>query len=315
MPPKPVCEYGGCDCLKFEQQADQDPNKPFCCQDCDHVQNWHTSADTPQDHTESRTKQKVGKIMERYSAEIASLHQKPGSKASIADAKVKCFAVLKKASNDENHKKYTEKKKAKNHKSKAKAADKATGKAVGTMVDIWGIMMLPEGLTAQGDLRRSSKPEGDREGDLESYGLVVFGNKGELKFFQEWSNLHSDQWLREHLPEPFIYLDTKNIAGGYDFNKAKGRQGRAWLDCKIYIGDMEVVRLTHGTELSPHRIPMHVYTNHWVSDSKGSDFEEESVRAITKSEGDGFLSLLDIHLALPSVHVQLVKRRTAFILW
>ncbi|KAF8531078.1 hypothetical protein JB92DRAFT_3092417 [Gautieria morchelliformis] len=47
---------------------------------------------------------------------------------------------------------------------------------------------------------------------------------------------------------------------------------------------MEVVRLTRGTEVSRHRIPTHVYTNHWVSDSEGSDFEEESVRAITKSE-------------------------------
>ncbi|KAF8507913.1 hypothetical protein JB92DRAFT_3098157 [Gautieria morchelliformis] len=47
---------------------------------------------------------------------------------------------------------------------------------------------------------------------------------------------------------------------------------------------MEVVRLSCGTEVSRHRIPMHVYTNHWVSDSEGSDFEEESVRAITKSE-------------------------------
>jgi hypothetical protein len=147
---------------------------------------------------------------------------------------------------------------------------------VGTIVDIRGIMMLPEGLTvsnimrfacsidpgwqAQGVLRQSSKPEGDREGDLESYGLAVFGNKGELKFCQEWSNLRIDQWLREHLPEPFIYLDTKypapgeqrhwrllkpshnklrlhrNIAGGYDFNEAKGSRGRSWSDCKIYIG-------------------------------------------------------------------------------
>ncbi|KAF8495091.1 hypothetical protein JB92DRAFT_2834853 [Gautieria morchelliformis] len=259
MPPKPDCEYEGCDCPKFEQRADQDPNKPFRCRDCDHVQNWHASADTPQDHTENGTKQKVSKIMESYSAQIASLHPKPGSKACIADAEVECFAALKKADNGENHKKYTEKKKAKNHKSKAEAADKSTGKAVGTMVDIRGIMMLPEGLTAQGDLRQSSKPEGDREGDLESYGLAVFGNKGELKFCQEWSNLRIDQWLREHLPEPFIYLDTKypapgeqhhwrllkpshnklrlhrNIAGGYDFNEAKGSRGRAWLDCKIYI--------------------------------------------------------------------------------
>jgi hypothetical protein len=113
MPPNLVCEYEGCDCPKFEQRADQDPNKPFRCRDCEHVQNWHTSTDTLQDHADNATKQKVSQIMESFSAEIASLHQKPSSKASIADAEAECFAALKKGDNGEGHKKNSEKKKAK----------------------------------------------------------------------------------------------------------------------------------------------------------------------------------------------------------
>jgi hypothetical protein len=51
--------------------------------------------------------------MGSFSAEIASLHQKPRSKASIADTEVECFAALKKGGNGEGYKKNSEKKKAK----------------------------------------------------------------------------------------------------------------------------------------------------------------------------------------------------------
>jgi hypothetical protein len=48
--------------------------------------------------------------MESFSAEIASLHQKPRSKASIAGTEVECFAALKKGDNGKGYKKNSEKK-------------------------------------------------------------------------------------------------------------------------------------------------------------------------------------------------------------
>ncbi|KAF8589399.1 hypothetical protein K439DRAFT_1525107 [Ramaria rubella] len=123
-------------------------------------------------------------------------------------------------------------------------------------------------------LRITATPEGAREGELETVGLAVFGKKGELTFFQEWSNFRIDKWLRELFLQAFAFLDEvyphpgperhwcllkslhnklskhKAISEGLDLDEVKGVKGRPWSERKLYF----VIRNT----VSPK-----VYENGW----------------------------------------------------
>lgn len=115
-------------------------------------------------------------------------------------------------------------------------------------------------MQADGDLNNEIKPDGEREGQLEGYGLAVSGKKGELRFNTEWSHEELDKWFRKVLPKPFQYLDEvrddnvnecawrllktsrnklhKSHAKppGFVVSEAKSSAGRTWSDSKVYIG-------------------------------------------------------------------------------
>jgi hypothetical protein len=114
-----------------------------------------------------------------------------------------------------------------------------------------------------GELNNDTTPDGEVEGNLETWDLAVLGAKGTLWFCEEWNNERLDEWLREILPKPFSFLDSeygapmdakkrhwrllessrkrlkkhRSVADGYAFKEVKGTAAKAWTEYKIYIGN------------------------------------------------------------------------------
>ncbi|KAF8516283.1 hypothetical protein JB92DRAFT_3114333 [Gautieria morchelliformis] len=125
--------------------------------------------------------------------------------------------------------------------------------------------MLPDGISDDGELNNDATPDGEVEGNLESWGLAVLGAKGTLWFCEEWNNERLDEWLREILPKPFSFLDNeygvpadakkrhwrllessrkrlkkhRSVADGYAFKEVKGTAAAHPGDPDIWVWDDE----------------------------------------------------------------------------
>ncbi|KAF8592701.1 hypothetical protein K439DRAFT_1610456 [Ramaria rubella] len=203
----------------------------------------------------------VEDIMAKFSNKIASLKatKTRTHKASKSKAEIECLTELQK-SLEAGKSEGAPKRQISKMKNKG-GAHLTKGKATLTPIEIRAMILIPEGLDnayhanqSRGRLKITSTPEGAREGELEAVGLAVFGKKGVLKFFQEWSNLRIDEWLRDLFPEVFAFLDEaypdpgpqrhwcllksshnklskhKAIAEGLDLDEAKGVKGRPWSE-------------------------------------------------------------------------------------
>ncbi|KAF8586889.1 hypothetical protein K439DRAFT_1614717 [Ramaria rubella] len=182
------------------------------------------------------------------------------------------------------------------------------------MVDIRAIIMLPEGLNSKGMLNNNIWPEGEHEGDLETYHLAVSAStKGELSFCWEWSALRMDAWLQDHLPDPFIYLDAKHPSPGpafhwqllrpyrgklikhkqhsqgFEFNEAKGAIGRAWYDYKIYLDSADdtvcemVTQVKRTGKVDLPTIEIICVSKKWSSSGASLD-DDDSISTASGSE-------------------------------
>ncbi|KAF8532465.1 hypothetical protein JB92DRAFT_997079 [Gautieria morchelliformis] len=160
---------------------------------------------------------------------------------------------------------------------------------VSTRIEVRGVIMLPDGISDDGELNNDATPDGEVEGNLESWGLAVLGAKGTLWFCEEWNNERLDEWLREILPKPFSFLDNeygvpadakkrhwrllessrkrlkkhRSVADGYAFKEVKGTAGKAWTEYKIYI-------------VSCQPISPKIYMNEWNTDTVSLSLFDDS---------------------------------------
>jgi hypothetical protein len=110
-----------------------------------------------------------------------------------------------------------------------------------------------------GELFDNSEPSVQRLDLLVKAGFAKFGNKGDLKFGNEWCTRKLDEWLRGILPEAFEKIDAtietedgyawrllkasrarlhfhRETPDGYDFVQAKGGKSKGWQESKLFLG-------------------------------------------------------------------------------
>jgi hypothetical protein len=105
------------------------------------------------------------------------------------------------------------------------------------------------------------EPNPSQIDELVKLGFATIGNKGDLKFGNEWNTKRIDEWLQDLLPVVFEWLDILSddqdegkypwqllkanrsrlqlhheLPDRYDVLDAKGSKSKGWQDSKLFFG-------------------------------------------------------------------------------